>query len=119
MHKVNLADKFSLIDDLWSPRLAGELNNQAVKIARIKGQFIWHTHENEDEFFLVVKGSMTIKLREGDIHLKEGEFFIVPRGVEHKPIAENEAHILMFEPIGTLNTGNIRSDQSVDNVEPI
>ena len=119
MTKVNLSQKFNLVDEFWSPRIVGELNGQAVKIAKIKGQFIWHSHENEDEFFLVVKGAMVIRLRERDVTLNEGEFFVVPRGVEHKPVAEEEAHILMFEPTGTLNTGDVENERTVDDVGKI
>ena len=112
--KVNLAQKLSLFDDLWSPRIVGELNGQYVKLAKIKGEFVWHHHEHEDELFLVVKGRMTIKLPDGDISLEEGEFCIVPRGVEHKPVAEKEVHIMLFEPKSTLHTGNVRSEKTVD-----
>ena len=119
MTKVNLSQKFNLVDEFWSPRIVGELNGQAVKIAKIKGQFIWHSHENEDEFFLVVKGAMVIRLRERDVTLNEGEFFVVPRGVEHKPVAEKEAHILMFEPTGTLNTGSVNNERTIEKVKRI
>lgn len=119
MDRVNLKDKFKLIKEFWDPKNIGELNGQVVKIARIKGEFIWHTHENEDEFFLVVKGRMLIKLRDRDVPLEEGEFFIVPRGVKHKPVAEEEAHILMFEPQGTLNTGDVIDERTVEEVERI
>lgn len=119
MTKVNLSQKFNLVDEFWSPRIVGELNGQAVKIAKIKGQFIWHSHENEDEFFLVVKGAMVIRLRERDVTLNEGEFFVVPRGVEHKPVAEKEAHILMFEPTGTLNTGDVNNERTIEKVKRI
>ena len=112
--KVNLAQKLGLFDDLWSPKIVGELNGQYVKLAKIKGEFVWHHHEDEDEMFLVVKGRLTIKLREEDILLEEGEFYIVPRGVEHKPVAEQEVHILLFEPKSTLHTGNVRSEKTVD-----
>ena len=90
MKAVSLSEKFNLINEYWSPRLVGELNNQAVKIAKLKGEFIWHHHENEDEMFFVVKGELTIKLKEQDINLKENEFFIIPKEVEHKPVAKNE-----------------------------
>jgi mannose-6-phosphate isomerase-like protein (cupin superfamily) len=119
MDKVNLAQKFALFDAHWSPKLIGELNGQQIKIAKIQGEFVWHHHEAEDEFFLVVKGQMTIKLPDRDVRLEEGEFLIVPRGVEHKPVAEREAHILMFEPAGTLNTGNVQSERTVQDVERI
>jgi len=119
MHKVNLSQKFNQIEELWSPRIVGELNGQVVKIARIEGEFIWHKHDEQDEFFLVVKGEMVIRLRDRDVDLREGEFFVVPRGVEHKPVAEAEAHILMFEPAGTLNTGDVRDEHTIDEVERI
>jgi mannose-6-phosphate isomerase-like protein (cupin superfamily) len=117
--KVNLAEKFSLFNEHWSPKLIGELNGQQVKIAKIQGEFLWHHHEAEDELFLVIKGKLTIKLPGQDVHLEEGEFLIVPRGVEHKPVAEQEAHILLLEPAGTLNTGNMQSERTVQETERI
>ena len=93
--------------------MVGELNNQAVKIAKLKGEFIWHHHENEDEMFFVFKGELTIKLKDQNIILKENEFFIIPKGVEHKPVAKDEVWVMMFEPIGTVNTGNIESDMTI------
>lgn len=119
MDKVNLAEKFQKISSFWNPGIVGELNGQHVKIAKIKGEFIWHTHENEDEFFLVVKGRIIIRLREGNIELNEGEFFVVPRGMEHQPYAPEEAHILMFEPVGTLNTGNIQNERTVEKLKKL
>lgn len=119
MEKVNLREKFALFDEYWSPKLVGELNGQSVKIAKLKGEFIWHHHEAEEELFMVIKGRLTIKLPEEDVVLEEGEFFIVPRGVEHKPVAEEEAHILMFEPKATLNTGNVRSERTVETPETL
>lgn len=119
MEAVNLSEKFDLINEYWSPRLIGELNNQAVKIAKLKGEFIWHHHENEDEMFFVIKGELTIKLKDQDINLKENEFFIIPKGVEHKPVAKDEVLVMMFEPISTINTGNIKSDITIDKVEKI
>jgi quercetin dioxygenase-like cupin family protein len=119
MAKVNLAQKFTLFDEYWAPKIVGELNGQQVKIAKVQGEFVWHRHADEDEFFLVIKGELTIKLLDEDIQLQEGEFVIVPRGVEHKPVADKEAHILMFEPAGTLNTGNVQSEWTVQNVERI
>ena len=119
MDKVNLAEKFSLFDEYWSPKIAGELNGQYVKLAKLKGEFIWHHHEAEDEMFLVVKGRLTMKLRERDIILEEGEFLIVPRGVEHKPVAEEEAHIMLFEPKSTVNTGNVRDERTKEAEETI
>lgn len=112
MNKVNIAEKFSLFQEYWSPRIIGELNDSYVKAAKLKGEFVWHTHEHEDELFLVAKGSLVIKLRNEDIHLTEGEFYIVPKGVEHLPIAEEEAHVLFIEPKSTLNTGNITNERT-------
>src|SRR3989304_908116 len=103
MPKVNLAQKFGLIKEYWSPKIAGELNGQYVKLAKFKGEFVWHQHEKEDELFLVTKGRLTIQLRNGDVDLSEGEFFIVPAGVEHRPMAQDEVYALMLEPISTLN----------------
>jgi len=119
MEKVNLAQKFSLFDEHWSPKLVGELNEQYVKIAKLQGEFVWHQHEAEDELFLVIKGRLTIRLRDGDVVLEEGEFMIIPRGVEHKPVAESEAHVLMFEPKTTLNTGNVRDERTQEDLERI
>jgi mannose-6-phosphate isomerase-like protein (cupin superfamily) len=119
MEKVNLESKFSLFHEHWSPKIIGELNGQQVKIAKIQGEFIWHHHEDEDELFLVVKGELTIKLPDKDVHLHAGEFLIVPRGVKHKPVAERETQILMVEPTGTLNTGNVQSERTVQQVERI
>ena len=117
MNKVNLAQKFSLTQDYWSPKIVGELNDSYVKLAKLKGEFIWHHHETEDELFLVVKGNLLIKLRDRDILLEEGEFVIIPKGVEHLPIAEKEAHVLLLEPKTTLNTGNVYGEKTVENVE--
>lgn len=117
--KVNIAAKLAQFDEQWSPRIVGELNGQEVKLARIEGAFEWHSHPDADELFLVVKGEMIIHLREEDVHLTEGEFYIVRRGVEHLPEAAEEAHILMFEPAGTLNTGNIVSERTVPDPEKI
>ena len=117
MEKVNLAEKFGLFDEYWSPKIVGELNGQHVKLAKLKGDFIWHHHEAEDELFLVIKGQLVIKLKGQDVVLEEGEFFIVPRGVEHKPVAEKEAHVLLFEPKSALNTGNVRNERTVENLK--
>lgn len=119
MEKINLAKKLARFSECWSPRIVGELNGQHVKIAKLKGEFIWHHHEEEDELFLVIKGKMIIHLRDRTVELSEGEFFIVPRGIEHKPAAEEETHILVFEPTSTLNTGNIRNERTVDRLEKI
>ena len=106
MEKINLAEKFGLFTEHWAPKIAGELNGQQVKLVKFKGPFTWHHHNNEDELFLVVKGSFTMELRDKNIELKAGEFLIVPRGVEHRPNATEEVEVLLFEPAGTLNTGN-------------
>ena len=119
MQKVNLAEKFGLFDAYWSPRIVGELNGQQVKLAKLKGEFIWHQHAAEDELFLVVKGRLVIKFRDRDVALEEGEFLIVPRGVEHQPVAEEEAHVLLFEPASTLNTGQVRTQRTVEELERI
>ncbi len=116
MEVVNLAQKFSLFADYWSPKIVGELNGQQVKLARLKGEFIWHHHENEDELFLVMKGQLIIKLRGGEVTINEGEFFIVPKGVEHLPVAEDEVHVVLLEPASTLNTGNLRNERTVENL---
>jgi mannose-6-phosphate isomerase-like protein (cupin superfamily) len=117
MEKVNLSQKFKLFDELWTPKIVGELNGQYVKLAKTQGEFVWHKHDSEDEFFLVVKGSFTIKLRERDIRLDEGEFCIVPKGIEHKPVAEEAAHLLVFEPKSTKHTGDVKSDLTVEKLE--
>lgn len=114
MTKVNLSEKFNLFNEYWSPRIVGELNGQYVKLAKFKGEFIWHSHANEDELFLVVKGSLRIELKDGAVSLNEGEFYIVPKGVEHKPVADEEAHVILLEPKSTEQTGGIESDLLVD-----
>jgi mannose-6-phosphate isomerase-like protein (cupin superfamily) len=117
MKKVTLSQKMSLINEHWSPKIVGELNQQFVKLAKLHGEFVWHFHEAEDELFMVLKGQLKILLRDQEIILDEGELLIVPRGVEHKPIAESEAHVLMLEPKSTLNTGNVRDERTVEIVE--
>jgi mannose-6-phosphate isomerase-like protein (cupin superfamily) len=118
MHKVNLTETFIQFDGYFQPKIVGELNGQHVKLVKAKGEFTWHAHEQEDEMFLIVKGELTMQLRTGDIVLREGEMFIVPRGVEHRPVAQEEVHIMLFEPVGTLNTGNVRDERlTVDNPE--
>jgi mannose-6-phosphate isomerase-like protein (cupin superfamily) len=119
MEKVNLSQKFSLFQDYWSPKIAGQVNDSHVKLVKLKGEFIWHHHDAEDELFLVVKGRLLIRLRDRDIHLEEGEFVVIPRGVEHLPIAEEEAHILLLEPKSTLNTGNVRNARTVATLDRV
>lgn len=106
IQKINLKEKFSLFNDYWHPRIAGELNQQQVKLAKIKGEFDWHKHDQEDELFLVIKGSFNMEMRDKTLNIQEGEFIIIPKGIEHRPVAKEEAHILLFEPSTTVNTGN-------------
>lgn len=117
--KVNVAQKLSLFQEQWSPKIVGEVNDSYVKLAKLQGDFIWHRHDDEDELFLVVKGRLQMKFREKDIWVEEGEFIIVPRGVDHLPAAEEETHVLLVEPKSTLNTGNVRSDRTVEELDRI
>ena len=116
-NKVNLKEKFQLFSEHWSPKILGELNGNYVKIFKAKGEFVWHQHELEDEFFLVIMGQLKIKLRDREITLNEGEFFIVPKGTDHLPYAETEAHVVLFEPKAVLNTGDVVSEKTVENPE--
>jgi mannose-6-phosphate isomerase-like protein (cupin superfamily) len=117
--KVNIAEKLSCFGDHWSPRIVGELNGQHVKLVKLLGEFVWHKHEREDELFLVVKGRFRMELRDRHVWLQAGELLIVPRGVEHRPVAEEEAHVLLFEPATTRNTGDVRDERTVDEPERI
>src|SRR5436309_5397468 len=119
MDKVNLAEKFSQITEFWKPYIAGELNGQLVKLDKLKGEFVWHHHENEDEMFLVVKGRFRIEFRDKTVQLEEGEFIVVPRGVEHKPVADEECWILLFEPASTLNTGNVENELTMHELDSV
>jgi len=119
MEKVNLREKFSLFNDCWKPKIVGELNSQQVKLVKFLGPFVWHHHEAEDEMFLVVKGRFRMEFRDKHVWLEEGEFVIVPRGVEHRPVAETEVHVLLFEPGTTLNTGNVQNDMTARALEAI
>ena len=119
MEKVNLAEKFAAFSDFWSPKIAGEVNDFHVKLVKLKGEFIWHQHEQEDELFLVVKGRLRLRFRDRDVWLDEGEFCIVPRGVEHLPVAEEEVHLVLLEPKSTLNTGNVRNERTVAELQRI
>jgi len=110
---INLIEKFSLFSEQWHPKIAGELNDSYVKLAKVQGEFVWHHHENEDELFFVVKGTLTIKLRERELTIHEGEFAIIPKGVEHLPVAEEEVWIMMLEPKSTSNTGNVENERTV------
>jgi mannose-6-phosphate isomerase-like protein (cupin superfamily) len=119
IEKVNLTDAFGRFADYWSPRIAGDLNDSQVKVVKLKGEFVWHHHAAEDELFLVVTGQLLIKLRDGEIHLNEGEFVIIPRGVEHLPVAEDEVQVVLIEPKGTLNTGNVQNERTVADLQRI
>jgi mannose-6-phosphate isomerase-like protein (cupin superfamily) len=119
MDKVNLAEKFSQITEFWKPYIAGELNGQLVKLDKLKGEFVWHQHENEDELFLVIKGRFRIEFRSKTVWLEPGEFMVVPRGIEHKPVADEECWILLFEPASTLNTGNVENAMTLHELERI
>jgi mannose-6-phosphate isomerase-like protein (cupin superfamily) len=111
---INLNEKFNLFSEQWHPKIAGELNDSYLKLAKVQGEFVWHHHENEDELFFVVKGVLTIKLRDKDLTLREGEFAIIPKGVEHMPVAQEEVWIMMLEPKTTSNTGNIENERTVE-----
>lgn len=117
--KVNLTEKFSLFKDYCNPRIVGEFNDSYIKLSKLKGKFVWHQHDNEDELFLIAKGKLLMKLRDRDILLEKGEFVIIPRGVEHLPVAEEEVHIVLIEPKSTLNTGNVQNERTVTDLEKI
>jgi mannose-6-phosphate isomerase-like protein (cupin superfamily) len=119
MEKINLSEKFSQFSDYWNPRIIGELNGQLVKAAKLKGEFIWHHHEQEDELFLVTKGKLKMEFRDKTVELNPGEMIIVPRGIEHRPVAEEEVELLLFEPASTLNTGNVENDRTVKELRKI
>jgi mannose-6-phosphate isomerase-like protein (cupin superfamily) len=119
LDKINLAEKFARITEYWKPYIAGELNGQLVKLDKLKGEFVWHHHQNEDEMFLVVKGRFRIEFRDKTVWLEEGEFIVVPRGVEHKPVADEEAWIVLFEPASTLNTGNVDNQFTLRRLEKV
>lgn len=119
MEKVVLNEKLNLIKEHWDPKIAGELNGQQIKLVKFKGEFIWHKHENEDEMFYVLKGSFTMKLRDGDIDIHENEFIIIPKGIEHCPSAKEEVSVMLFEPAGTVNTGNITATFTKINIDKI
>lgn len=119
MEKVNLNEKFNLFNDHWSPKIIGELNGQEVKLAKVKGEFVWHDHANEDELFFIVKGILKLEFRDKTIELHPGEMLIVPRGVEHKPIAEEEVWLMLFEPASTKHTGDVEHELTVDKLDKI
>jgi len=119
MNKINLAEKLSLFQDHWNPRIVGELNGQHVKLVKFKGEFVWHKHDHEDELFYVVQGSFNMEFRDKTVALSEGEFLIVPRGVEHRPVAEEEVSVMLFEPCTTLNTGDTKGELTKESLETI
>ena len=119
MHTVNLGEKFRQFQDYWNPRVVGEVNDFHVKAVKLKGEFVWHHHEQEDELFLVVKGTLRLRFRDREEIVREGEFLIVPHGVEHMPVAEEEVHIILLEPKSTLNTGNVTNERTVRKLEQI
>ncbi|MBN8583586.1 MAG: cupin domain-containing protein [Ignavibacteria bacterium] len=119
MEKVIISDKLELINKYWDPKIAGELNGQHVKLVKFKGEFVWHKHDKEDEMFYVLKGSFVMKLRSGDITINENEFIIIPKGTEHCPIADEEVSVMLFEPSGTLNTGNVINEFTKNDLKTI
>jgi GrpB-like predicted nucleotidyltransferase (UPF0157 family)/mannose-6-phosphate isomerase-like protein (cupin superfamily) len=119
IEKVDIREKLALFDDHWNPRIVGELNGQHVKLVKFQGEFVWHRHDHEDELFLVVHGRFRMEYRDRHVWVEEGQFLIVPRGVEHRPVAEEEVHVLLFEPAGTLNTGDVQDEKTVADTERI
>lgn len=119
MNKVNILEKLNQIDDFWKPRIAGELNGQHIRLVKVKGEFIFHKHDNEDEMFLVIKGTLKLDFKDNLIEVSEGEFIIVPKGVLHKPIADREVHLMMFVAGSSINTGNIKNEFTLESLEKI
>lgn len=119
MDKITISEKLASFSDYWNPRIVGELNGQHIKLVKFKGEFVWHKHDNEDEMFLVVKGKFKMEFRDKTVELNEGEFIIVPKGIEHKPVADEEVEVMLFEPATTLNTGNTRGELTRDTLEKI
>jgi len=119
MNPINISEKLKLFNERWTPKKIGELNGQQLLLAKIKGEFIWHAHENEDELFIIIKGHLIIEFRDKKVELNEGELLIIPKGVEHKPIAKNEVHVLLFEPLAIKHTGNVISNLTVETFETI
>jgi len=117
LKRVDVAETFARFKEQWSPKIVGELNGQMVKLVRFQGEFVWHQHEHEDEMFLVIDGTFRMELRDGNIDLKPGQFLIVPRGVEHRPVAERECQVMLFEPASTLNTGDVRNERTLERLE--
>ncbi len=119
MSVINIKEKFNLFSEHWTPKKIGELNGQQILLAKLKGEFIWHAHEHEDELFMIIKGSLQLEFRDKTITLNEGEIYIIPKGVEHKPIAKEEVHVLLFEPLNIKHTGEVMADVTVETFEPI
>jgi mannose-6-phosphate isomerase-like protein (cupin superfamily) len=117
--KINISEKLSLFDERWSPKIVGELNGQHVKLVKFFGKFVWHHHDDEDEMFLVIDGRFRMEFRDREVWIEEGEFIVVPRGVEHRPVAEEEVSVMLFEPASTLNTGNVRGEMTVTELDRI
>jgi mannose-6-phosphate isomerase-like protein (cupin superfamily) len=117
MEKINLAEKFSLFSEHWSPKIVGELNGQLVKLVKFKGPFVWHHHDHEDEMFYVVKGSFDMELEDGTVTINEGEFIVILKGIEHRPNAKEECEVMLFEPASTLNTGNIENERTLKQLQ--
>jgi mannose-6-phosphate isomerase-like protein (cupin superfamily) len=119
LNKINLSQKLSLFNEYWSPKIIGDLNDSYIKLAKLKGEFDWHRHDNEDELFFVIKGQLTIKFRDNDIILDEGELIVIPKGVDHLPIASEEVHVMLIEPKATLNTGNVVTEKTKEILDRI
>jgi mannose-6-phosphate isomerase-like protein (cupin superfamily) len=119
IEKVNIAEKLSVVHDFWNPHIVGELNGQHVKLSKVNGEFVWHKHDNEDEMFLIINGNFKMELRDKTVEVKPGEFIIIPKGVEHRPVADGEVHLMLFEPAGTLNTGNLRNEFTREELQKI
>lgn len=119
MEKINLAQKFSLFTEHWSPKIVSEINDSYVKLAKLKGEFIWHSHANEDELFFIIKGQLLIRFKDREITVNEGEFIVIPKGIEHMPVAESEVEVLLIEPKSTLNTGDVICEKTVVELESI
>ncbi len=119
MKPIDIKEKLAQFSEYWSPKIIGELNGQVVKVAKLKGEFVWHHHENEDEMFMVVEGTLVIKFKDGEVELNEGQFYIIPKGVEHMPVANEECHVMLFEPKSVLNTGNVVNERTVEKLDKI
>ena len=119
MDKINIYEKLNLFNEYWSPKILAEVNESYVKVAKLKGKFLWHTHENEDEMFYVLKGLLIIKFRDKDVIVNEGEFIVIPKGIEHMPVAEEEVHVMLIESKATLNTGNVTNERTLERLEKI